>query len=453
MRTLTKNLVTRLAYMIGVRDDVLERNYGQDSPEILEEMRNSREARIIRILNTIRAMMMQKYSIIDNAIRYELKNLDSIDIFNADDIKWLENNNVHILQVNTTLDKYLIKVNQLISTHINNCKSFIPEWITWEYIKDLFVIPGCTSSNDEAVLRILREEQKLYRSNIYNYPFQLYIHWKPAEYGNIFNTDRKFLTLLYKMHNREFYDNDKVMDANEAIKDNIYEFIDRSEAAAIIVDCENSDVYKLYSVLKNLNEDTISKVRKIILYDDYHTNNAWKLLNRLVDIPIERVEVERVTNAKSLVDIKMTAGVCKEYYENHTQSFILVSSDSDFWGLISSLPQAEFLVMIEYDKCGSSIKRVLKENNIYYCSIDDFYTGNIEEIKTLALKTELQEILNDFNTTGIWPDMNYKTFVDNVYKSCRIEPTPAERRNFIDKYIRTLKFEITPNGMFQIKIK
>ena len=59
MRTLTKNVVTRIAYMIGVRNDVLEKNYGQDSPEILEEIRSSKEARIIRILNIVRSMMMQ----------------------------------------------------------------------------------------------------------------------------------------------------------------------------------------------------------------------------------------------------------------------------------------------------------------------------------------------------------------------------------------------------------
>ena len=97
MRTLTKNVVTRISYMIGVRDDVLEKNYGQDSPEILEEIRSSKEARIIRILNIVRSMMMQKYSKIDSALRYELKNLDSIDVFDHDDIKWLEKNNVHLL--------------------------------------------------------------------------------------------------------------------------------------------------------------------------------------------------------------------------------------------------------------------------------------------------------------------------------------------------------------------
>ena len=100
-----------------------------------------------------------------------------------------------------------------------------------------------------------------------------------------------------------------------------------------------------------------------------------------------------------------------------------------------------------------NIKRVLRENNIYYCSIDDFNTGNISEIKTLALRTALRDIVNEFNTTGIWPDMDHKSLVDNIYRSCRIEPTPTERRTFVDKYIRTLKFEINKDGQFNIVMK
>lgn len=453
MRTLTKNIVTRLAYITGVKDDILEQRYEPDCPDVLAEIRNSKEARIIRILNTVRSMMMQKYSNINNEIRYNLKNLDSIEYFNSEDIKWLEQNNIRLLQANTTLDKYLIKVNRLIAEHINNCRGLIPEWVRWDYIKDLFVIPGTAGGNDETVTQILREERKLYTSYIMFYPFQLYLHWKPSDEGNLLSTDRKFLTVLYMQHNEIFYDNGKVMDANEETKANIYEFIDGSEAAAIIVDCENSDVYKLYAVLKNLNQNEISKIKKIILYDDRHTNNAWKLLEHLIHIPTERIEVERVTDAKSLVDIKMTAGVCKEFYENNIQSFILVSSDSDFWGLISSLPQADFLVMIEYEKCGANIKRVLKDNDIYYCSIDDFHSGNIAEIKGLALKSQLKDILNQFNETGFWPDMNCNSFVETLYKSCRIEATPAERKNFTDKYIKSLTFGISKDGRFQISLK
>ena len=156
MRTLKKEIVTRLAYMIGVRDEALQKRYSQDCEEIIDEMYNSKEARIIRILNTIRSMMMQKYSYIDSAIKYELKNLDKIEYFNADDIKWLENNGIRIIQVNTTIDKYLIKINQLINENILQCKSLIPEWVPWEYIKDLFIIPGCNSSNEDAVLKILK---------------------------------------------------------------------------------------------------------------------------------------------------------------------------------------------------------------------------------------------------------------------------------------------------------
>lgn len=112
------------------------------------------------------------------------------------------------------------------------------------------------------------------------------------------------------------------------------------------MDCENSDVYKLYSVLKNLNQDELSKVEKIVLYDDSHTTEGWDWLEKFTRIPVEHVEVDRVTSRKSLVDIKMTAGVCTDFYKNDITSFILVSSDSDYWGLISSLTEARFLVIM-----------------------------------------------------------------------------------------------------------
>ena len=67
------------------------------------------------------------------------------------------------------------------------------------------------------------------------------------------------------------------------------------------------------------------------MYDDYHTSIGWDWLYQFTSIPVEHVEVQRVTDRKSLVDIMMTAGVCKSYYEDGIDSFILVSSDSDYW--------------------------------------------------------------------------------------------------------------------------
>ena len=70
-------------------------------------------------------------------------------------------------------------------------------------------------------------------------------------------------------------------------------------------------------------------------------------------------------------------------------SFVIVSSDSDYWGLISSLPDAHFLVMIEREKCGPDMKEALADSGIFYCYLDDFYSGNSEDIKKNALFKEM----------------------------------------------------------------
>ncbi|MCM1362957.1 MAG: NYN domain-containing protein, partial [Clostridiales bacterium] len=105
---------------------------------------------------------------------------------------------------------------------------------------------------------VMRDEFTKYMSNIENYPFQMYINWQPAELGSILYSDRKFLKIIYAQHDDIFTDYTKYRDAADETKDNIYNFIDSSTKTAIAVDCENSDVFKLFSVLKGLNQDELS---------------------------------------------------------------------------------------------------------------------------------------------------------------------------------------------------
>ena len=88
----------------------------------------------------------------------------------------------------------------------------------------------------------------------------------------------------------------------------------------------------------------------INLFDDVHTSSAWDYISDIIDIPVEHFETERVLENKSLVDMSMALQISKEYYENDVKSAILVSSDSDFWGLIKQLPRARFLVLNEFRK-------------------------------------------------------------------------------------------------------
>lgn len=131
-----------------------------------------------------------------------------------------------------------------------------------------------------------------------------------------------------------------------------------------------------------------------IVYSIQHTVNAWRILERYSPVPVEHIMTKRVKEDKSLVDIEMTAITCREHYRNQVDSVVVVSGDSDYWGLISTLPEARFLMMIEKEKCGPEMKATLSKHGIFYCYIDSFYEGNCEGIKKNALFDEIYGILN-----------------------------------------------------------
>lgn len=436
----TKDIVSIVAYMSGVNRRALEENYFNDCPEAITQLDETKELRIIRSLCKLRTTLLLKFKKTDDLMRFDLKNLNSISWFSAQDIKELEKQGISIIKVNYRASKYMADFNRLIQENINNCKDVFPAWLNWEYLKDLFIMPK--GHSDSAVIK----EFNTYMDNLSCYPYQVYIHWKPYDNGNIFYNDKKFVSILYDMHGDFFDDNEKVTDAADYTKTNIYDFIQKNESTAIVVDCENSDVYKLFAMLKNLNQEEISKIKKIILYDDYHTTTGWDWLEKFTSIPVEHIEVERVVDNKSLVDIKMTAGVCREYYNGNVTSFILASSDSDYWGLISSLPDADFLVIYEYSKCGGAIKQALDTRGIYYCAIDDFCSGNIEAFKHTVLidilKTRLHEI----------PDINGRDLVEEIYETARIEASETEKNQFFERYIKTIRLSVDLNGVFTLHI-
>lgn len=143
----------------------------------------------------------------------------------------------------------------------------------------------------------------------------------------------------------------------------------------------------------------------------------------------------------------MTAGVCRCYYEYGIDSFILVSSDSDYWGLICSLPNAKFLVMYEYAKCGAAIKNALSKHDIYYCSIDDFCSGNVEEFKRAVLFDVLDKYLPDIVY------LNGKELVQQIYDEARITASDKEKDTFFQRYIRTLSLKCKEDGTFEVVLK
>ena len=340
----TKEVVTTIAYMIGVRMSALTVSYGECA-ELIEKLQADKDATTIRYLCKLRTVLMQKFKKTDDLMRFQLKNLHNIEWYDKDNINQLEKWGFTIIQANYRSEKYMQDFTRLINENIDKCSHLFYDWLNWEYIRDLFFVPKYNKNG------VMKEEFNKYMANIEHYPFQMYIHWQPAEVGSIVYSDRKFLKIIYGQHNDSFTDATKYRDADDETRNNIYNFIDSAEKTAIAVDCENSNPYKLYSVLKGLNQEELAKIEKITLYDDPNTTAGWDWLSKFTQIPVEHIEIDRVTDRKSLVDVRMTASVVTDFYRDGITSFIIVSSDSDFWGLIESLPKAKFLVMYEYKKC------------------------------------------------------------------------------------------------------
>ena len=436
----TKEVVTTIAYMIGVRMSALTVSYGECS-ELIEKLRADRDATTIRYLCKLRTVLMQKFKKTDDLMRYQLKNLYNIEWYDHDNIKQLEKWGFTIIQANYRSDKYMQDLTRLINENIDKCSHLFYDWLNWEYIRDLFFVPKY-NKND-----VMKDEFNKYMANIEHYPFQMYIHWQPADVGSIVYSDRKFLKIIYGQHNDSFTDFTKYKDADDETRNNIYEFIESSEKTAIAVDCENSNPFKLYSVLKGLNQVELAKIEKITLYDDPNTTAGWDWLSKFTQIPVEHIEIDRVTDRKSLVDLRMTASVVTDFYRDGITLFIIVSSDSDFWGLIESLPKAHFLVMYEYEKCGTSIKNALTQHGIYYCAIDDFCSAATEDMKRAVLFAELEKHL-----PTIYGESPLE-LTQKIYEDTRVTATKKEMENFCNRYVKTLRLKVNSEGKFVIEIQ
>ncbi len=182
----TKEVVTTIAYMIGVRMSALKTSYGECA-ELIEKLQADKDATTIRYLCKLRTVLMQKFKKTDDLMRYELKNLHNIEWYDHDNIKQLEKWGFTIVQANYRSEKYMQDFTRLINENIDKCSRLFYDWLNWEYIRDLFFVPKYNKNG------VMKDEFNKYMANIEHYPFHMYIHWQPAEVGSIVYSDRKFL--------------------------------------------------------------------------------------------------------------------------------------------------------------------------------------------------------------------------------------------------------------------
>ena len=466
-----KKITTTIAYLIGVPDEKININEKFDVAEF-EKLKTNDNATIIRCLCRLRTQFLKNYKHIDDAVKFQMKPLESLsDYLDIDAIKYLRRKEIEVNISNAKSPTVNISyINQYIVDNIDKIKPIIPDWIKFEYIKALFLMPGGYSGHNGANIRndykkifnIILDAGKTYASQRSDYPFQMYIAW-PKKFretdGNILFNDLKFLKLLYAANGDRFQANRYVIDASETTKEEIYDFLDEAVNVAIFVDCENVDPYSFGSTILNLDNDELSKIKKIVLYDDVNTSTAWDYITSIINIPIVKKDIERIIDNKSLVDVTMTAGVCEEYYRNNMESIILASSDSDFWGLIKQLPDAKFLVLNEFRKTSTAILDQLDKYRIQHCFMSDFAQDKIQQFKSDVLYRGLAERIKNFNQTGTFDTLDVDKLLQELFYDANISGAESqvqkEKDAFFDKYLKKglLIKPVTEDGKTTLKIE
>lgn len=379
--------VSVVAYLIGAN----EKYFTYYDKDIITNLKEHREANIIRLLCITRTQMLKKYSETERLYN-ELVSIEEITYYEE---LYKELKNKYDIDIKTYNSSPLVtikRVNNFIEQYIDDVRELFPTAINWQYIVELFKMP-LTNRTTEKFFK--GQFIKSFQANIKKYPFGRYINWKPKECGNLLQTDLKFLKIIYSQHGRQLTTNaalDILDTFPEQKKQSIHDFIKEADRVVFAVDCENSNCYYLYSLLQQLSKTDVEKISNIVLYNDTNTTTAWEYLEEIIDVPVIIVPCNRVIGKKSLVDMKMCADVSKLHYSQKINNFVLLTSDSDFYGLISTVETANYYIMLERTKTSNKTIEALMSNNIQYDYLDEFATQE-EDLKKIIIKEEINEEL------------------------------------------------------------
>ena len=134
----TYEVVSKFAFLGGVSESYFMNEFEPLKIEYFNELIQIKIARNIRNLNILRTTIEKNFSDINSQMNCEVKNLNQVNIKEvAECISSLEEDGINIITANTRLDKYIIKINSLILENINSCRIFFPEYIKWDFIKNL----------------------------------------------------------------------------------------------------------------------------------------------------------------------------------------------------------------------------------------------------------------------------------------------------------------------------
>lgn len=437
----SKKISLTVGYLLGVKQEFLSQieEDAEKFNEVYQALVKNQAATAIRSLNNIRSNLMLHFKEVSRLIRVTAANYTPIYQIEylKDDFKILSRLEINIGTGRSDINEYLKIINTEISRRIDLTKVLFPDWLDFRHVKVMFDMP----SNIE-------EESKKFQCNQNCYPYKRYFNWiYPEEQGNILITDRKLLEVIYYNDGDVFMDENRVVDVSDHVKKSISDFIRNGKKIQIFIDGENVDPYSFANAIYDLQDHEIQKIDKIVVYyDEKYSSRAWTMLKHFTfDIEVEAIPVSRIMDDKSLVDHKLVVGISKAFYSEDVDSFILASSDSDFWAVMEDV-EANYLLMVEKDKCGYDFKEILRKNNIFYCYIDKFQVPEDDKFFKTVFCREFENLIEEKFDLG-----NAKKLLSEALFQSRADVSDGVFESLFNKYIKNMRLTVDREYNFKIE--
>ena len=138
-RNSTYEIISKVAYLIGVPQRIFANEFEPPKIEVFDRLEKNRNARIVRDLCIIRTAIERNFKKINNEMRYSMKSILSLPNYVPQEtIYRLTTEGINFYKKsNTQLSGHIVELNRLISDRINNCREIFPDWLNWEYIRQI----------------------------------------------------------------------------------------------------------------------------------------------------------------------------------------------------------------------------------------------------------------------------------------------------------------------------
>lgn len=394
----SKSYAFMALYLMGIEKHVLEKDFMEDyaysgALTILDDVK---DAKIIRYASRIRQKIYRNYAQY-RSVRNSLEFDELVARFFSDEYVYLKEHGID-LGKSFRSDMTIVPVINTITTEISKRIKGVLKALKFRYtdlVEQVFYMYDVTDVTLDKYIKSAKSHQS-------KFPYMLFI----TRFGRLgtylsflFQNDKNFVLGCHKLSDKSYLMSNLDLTPFDwsSLEAEVTVRLPITRSSQFYVDCDNVNYFSFIGLLEALKLTSKPTDKHTFnLYIDEVANKLWSVTTHLEHplFDIKIVEVDRVKDQKSLVDIVMVAHIAQNSTLSNALDQVIVSSDSDFLGVIKAGVQVA-TVLYEQESVNTTYLGNLKQNRVTAFNIGSLATPEfIQKHENRIITQFLLEYLN-----------------------------------------------------------